>query len=259
MTTDSDFNGKVALVTGASSGIGRATAELFASRGATVAMVARHLRPLEEARDAMAGDSAARVNLNTADIGQPDDIASLIPSVLDRCGGVDYLINCAGIMGPVPGKSGDLTHGDWDTVFAVNVRAPFLLAQALAPQWRERGRGGAVVNVGSSAAHRTQAPIAYSSSKAALEGFTRVLAGELAPLNINVNLVAPGLTETSRTLEVFENSDAIGDATQSGPLANLFQRASRPDDIASVIAFLCTSESRQVTGQTIHVSAGNVV
>ncbi len=254
-----EFAGRVALVTGATSGIGKATAEALVAEGASVALVARHPGPLEETRDALRLLGPGRVDVFPADVSLTDDISMLVPKVIKRLGKVDYLINSAGIMGPMPGASSHVDASDWDGVFAVNVRAPFLLAQGLIPQWRDRGEGGAVVNVGSSAAHRTQAPVAYSSSKAALEGFTRTLAGELASLNMTVNLVAPGLTETTRTLDIFENSAAIHEATVSGPLANLFNRASRPSDIADMIVFLCSPRSRQVTGQVIHVSAGNVV
>jgi NAD(P)-dependent dehydrogenase (short-subunit alcohol dehydrogenase family) len=123
----------------------------------------------------------------------------------------------------------------------------------------ERGGGGRIINLSSSSAFRARnSPLAYASSKAALVQLTRSAAAELGPHDINVNAVAPGITATPMT-QVIGNAEALQRVASSGPLENLFHRVSQPEDVAAVILFLCLPASRQITGQTIHTSAGAVV
>jgi NAD(P)-dependent dehydrogenase (short-subunit alcohol dehydrogenase family) len=253
------FDGKVALVTGATSGIGLATAAELAALGTSVALVARSTADLERAAAELERTRGTVAIGFSADLSLAEECVAVVEKVVARFGRIDILVNAAGTMGPLPGATSDLDAADWDAVFALNARAPFLLAKHVAVHMIEQGTGGAIVNVSSSAAHRTMAPAAYSSSKAAMEGLTRALSAEFAPRGINVNSVAPGITETTQTLEMFEDSSSLAVAASQGPLANLFKRVSEPVDIAHAIVFLCSPESRQITGQTLHVSAGNVV
>ena len=129
-----------------------------------------------------------------------------------------------------------------------------LLMQEVARHMIERGEGGRIVNVSSSSAFRARSHVAYASSKAAIVQLSRSAAAELAPHGINVNAVAPGLTRTGMTGDRDIDEDA-----RSGHLSNLFGRAAEPPDVAAAIVFLCLPESRQITAQTIHTSAGLVV
>ena len=178
--------------------------------------------------------------------------------VLEQLGRIDILINNAGVTGRFQSLL-EMDEQNWDFVLSVNLKAAMLLMKHVARHMIERGGGGRIVNLSSSSAFRARnSPIAYASSKAALVQLTRSAAAELGPHDINVNAVAPGITATAMT-QVIGNAEALQRAASSGPLENLFHRVSQPEDVAAVILFLCLPASRQITGQTIHTSAGAVV
>jgi NAD(P)-dependent dehydrogenase (short-subunit alcohol dehydrogenase family) len=153
----------------------------------------------------------------------------------------------------------DFTDEKYDLVTAVNLRAPFLLTRAVGNHMVERGGGGRIVNVSSSAAFRAAiSPAIYAATKAGINGLTRAAAADLGPHDVNVNAVAPGLTRTPMTMGSGPPG-TLEKLAASGPLANLLQRPSEPEDVAHVIVFLCLPESRQITGQVINTSAGLVV
>jgi NAD(P)-dependent dehydrogenase (short-subunit alcohol dehydrogenase family) len=244
------LSGQAALVTGAGSGIGRATAEALAAEGASVAVLDR--------AGAAAGAVAASLSGAVAapcDLARASEIGIAVDRVAAAFGRLDMLVNCAGILGPRTALA-DVTAEAWDEVHAINVRGAVLVTQAVVPHVLRGGRGGRIVNVSSAAAHRAAAySLPYASSKAALEAVTRVLAGELAPHDINVNAVAPGITATA----IYGPEDSDGARTaraRQATSANLFGRFSEPEDIAAAILYLCSPGSRQVTGQVVHVSAG---
>ena len=229
-----ELSGKVALVTGAGSGIGRATALGLAQHGATVAAVD------------MRADSV-------------DAVTGTFDAVIERFGRVDILVNNAGIASDETFI--DHTMDTWDRIQAVNLRAPFLLIQAFARHVVARGEGGGkIVNLSSSSAFRGErSNPSYGASKAGINALTRTAAAELGPHDINVNSVVPGLTRTPLTEPYIGGADDFQAAVGAGPLANFLRRHSEPEDVASVIVFLCTDAARQVTGQAIHTSAGAVV
>jgi NAD(P)-dependent dehydrogenase (short-subunit alcohol dehydrogenase family) len=248
----------VAIVTGAASGIGRTTARQLAGLGASVAAVdvdePGAAATADELRDG--GATATALAADLADLAATDGVAG---EVLSRLGRIDVLVNAAGT------SSGaglfDTTMEVWDRIHAVNLRAPFLLMRGAARAMIAQGDGGRIVNVSSGSAVRAlPATPAYGSSKAGLLALTRMAAGELGPYGINVNAVAPGVTTTPMAFRAFSGGEADLDrlATE-GPLANLVHRASRPEDVAAVIVFLCLPASRQITGQTIHTSGGSIV
>jgi NAD(P)-dependent dehydrogenase (short-subunit alcohol dehydrogenase family) len=247
---------KVAVVTGAASGIGRATAEGLARLGAVVAVVDVHpdgaAKTVEAIRDGR-GDASAVV----ADLADADAVRRVVPTVVDRHGRVDILVNAAGVVGERSVLA--LTKETWDRIHVVNLTAPFLLVADAARCMIEQGGGGRIVNVSSSSAFRAHVGAAYASSKAGLLGLTRAAAGELGPHGINVNAVAPGVTDTPMTRQEGADKEDLLALVRSGPLANLLGRVSEPEDVANVIVFLCTPASRQITGQTIHTSAGSIV
>lgn len=235
---------QVAIVTGGASGIGAATVQLLRAAGARVAIF--DIAPSANTDDVFAV---------TIDLADAAAIAPAVERVLAHWQRIDILINCAAITGPNVDLLGT-TQASWDAIYAINVRAPFLLMQTVGRHMIARG-GGRIVNISSGAAFRIQ-PIlpAYASSKAAVVELTRAAAAQFGPHGINVNAVAPGVTATPMVVAAFgSDSDELA---RSGPLANLLGRMSHPVDIAHVIVFLCRPESRQMTAQTIHVNAGSI-
>jgi NAD(P)-dependent dehydrogenase (short-subunit alcohol dehydrogenase family) len=249
--------GQGAIVTGAAGGIGRAIALLLAACGASVAALDRDAEGLAETCAMIAGSGEAAV-AHGLDLADASAISDAVETTLRVLGRIDILVNCAGIIG----QQANLLAADeavWDQVFAVNAKAPFLLIQHVGRHMVARGGGGRIVNITSSSAHRARASLpAYGASKAALTQLTRLAAAELGPHGVNVNAVAPGLTATRMVSDHFD-PPALEAALREGPVANLLQRISEPEDVAQTVLFLCLPASRQITGQTVHVSAGAVV
>jgi NAD(P)-dependent dehydrogenase (short-subunit alcohol dehydrogenase family) len=247
---------QVAVVTGAAGGIGSATALLLAAFGARVVAVDVDEDGARRISDDVASSGRAALPL-AMDLSDAAAGRAVVDATLDRFDRIDIVVNNAatGTRQQFP----DITDDAFDRVISVNLRTPFLLVQAAAPPMIEAGRGGRVVNVTSAAGFRaTMTDPVYAASKAGLDAVTRSLAAALGPHGINVNAVAPGLTATTMGRRLGDDA-AMQAAVEGGPLANLLHRVSTPDDVAAVIAFLCLPASRQITAQTIHTSAGNVV
>jgi 3-oxoacyl-[acyl-carrier protein] reductase len=240
---------KTAIVTGAGTGIGRATAQLLAERGARV--VAAGLQPerLRETVDAItdAGGEAVAVD---ADVSDPDAIEHVAARAQEAFGGTDVLVNNAAVY-PI-GPWHEMDAAQWDEVFATNIRGYFLLARAVRPQMVARG-GGAIVNVASVTFFTGEALLlAYVASKGAVVGFTRALAREAGPEGIRVNAVAPGAFPTAAT-EIHADQDALWhDVLESQSL----KRRGEVEDVARAISFFAGDDSGFVTGQTLLVDGG---
>ncbi|HJU11146.1 MAG TPA: SDR family oxidoreductase [Candidatus Binataceae bacterium] len=253
----SELSGKVAIVTGGASGIGRATVAGLLQHGAVVAVLDRDETGAKSAADEgrLAGGNATAYTIDLAD-------TRLIPAMVDRViqqfGRIDILVNAAGVAGHFQSLV-DLEENEWDFIHTVNLKAMMLMMKYVARHMISRGGGGRIVNISSSSAFRArQSPIAYASSKAAVVQLTRSAAAELGKHDINVNAIAPGITATGMT-RALGDADALQRVASSGPLENLFHRVSMPEDVAAAIVFLCLPVSRQITGQTIHTSAGAVI
>jgi NAD(P)-dependent dehydrogenase (short-subunit alcohol dehydrogenase family) len=252
----SELSGKAAIVTGGASGIGRATVLALTRADAAVAVLDRDEAGANEVAEQArhAGGKALAIAIDLANTKLIDGV---VESVIQQLGRIDILVNCAGIA-----RFQTLLDSDeqtWDMIHTVNLKAPMLMMKRVARHMIERGGGGRIVNISSSSAFRAQnSPIAYASSKAALVQLTRSAAAELGKHDINVNAIAPGITATAMT-RMLGNAEALQNAASSGPLENLFHRVSQPEDVAAAILFLCLPASRQITGQTIHTSAGAVV
>lgn len=252
------LSGRVALVTGGASGIGRATVLALAAIGAGVAVVDRDAEGAERVADE-AHATGAPTRAFAVDLGDASAIDPLVDDVLAAFGRIDILVNSAGVTGGAH-TALDFSDETFETVMRINVRAPFLLTRAVGRHMVDRGGGGRIVNVSSSSAFRaTSSPAVYAASKAAINGLTRAAAADLGPHDVNVNAVAPGVTKTPMAAAVAIDDAGYTAMVTSGPLANLLHRASEPDDVANVIVFLCLPQSRQITGQVVNTGAGVVV
>ena len=250
MSAERRLDGRCAIVTGASSGIGEATARLLAGQGARVALVAR--RADELARVASELDNALAV---PADVSDHDQVRNAVEAAEAGLGPVDIVVNCAGVIGPT--KLDALTPAIWDQTLAINLSGPFYLGREAGLRMRDR-RGGHIVNVASDLAF-TAMPgyVDYSASKAGLLGLTRGLAVELAP-TVLVNAVAPGPVDTpmmDHELEAEADPEEARNATvRRVPLL----RVARPDEIARAIFFLLT-DATYATGAILALDGGTTV
>jgi NAD(P)-dependent dehydrogenase (short-subunit alcohol dehydrogenase family) len=252
--------GQVAIVTGGASGIGRATSLLLGRHGATVAIFGRDETAGRETVEELAS-LGARGRFVRTDLVDVATIAPAVRTVIDELGGVDILVNNAAVRGidDPAGRTGlfEISVENWDFVHDVNLRAPLVLIQEVGRHLVERGRGGRIVNVTSSAAFQaSNCSPHYASSKAALTSLTRTAAAELGVHGITVNAVAPGLTRTPYRQARLGSDDAFDRVLSQGPMENLLHSVPESEDVAAVILFLCLPASRQVTGQTLHTSAG---
>jgi len=256
MAEQSTFAGKVALVTGGASGMGRSTAQILAAEGAKVALLDRDAAGLEEAVAEIGADKALAL---PADLTQSETLDAAVARTLERFGRIDILLNVAGYRDQKDAL--DLVDSEvWARTFAINCTGPARLIQKVGEAMIAQGEGGKIVNVSSSSGFRAigNPPAAYSCAKAAIAQLTRVAAAALGPHDINVNTVVPGPTLTAMAARA-GMSDKLAEIVKSGPMQNLLGRVSMPEDVAALIRFLCLSDSRQMTGQTLHVSAGNIV
>jgi 3-oxoacyl-[acyl-carrier protein] reductase len=240
------FDGKVAIVTGASRGIGRAIALELGRRGATVVAVARgdHAKGTADAI-AAGGGAAAAVGVDVTDSAA---VEALVGGTLQRHGHLDVLVSNAGITRDQLLLR--MKRADWDEVLATNLTAAFTLCQAaVRPMIRQRaGRIVAISSVVGQTGNAGQ--VNYAASKAGLIGFCKALAREVAPRNVTVNVVAPGLIDTDMTRAITEG------AHESWKTQIPLGRLGSPDEVAAAVCFLASDEASYITGQTLAVNGG---
>lgn len=249
-----DLSNQVALITGASSGIGAATAVLFAELGARVAIGYHHNS--EGAQSVLNEITAAggHAIVCRADLSQPSGVDEMMKQVTRELGPVDILVNNAGSLVerlPLP----KVTPENWDHVMDLNLKSAVLCSQAVAPSMIER-RSGAIINIGSIAAHNGGGLGAgpYAVAKAGLMVFTKSLAKELAPHGIRVNCVSPGVIDTPFHT-VFSTPEMMANFVKNIPLG----RVGAPAECANVIAFLASGAASYIVGETIEVNGGQLM
>ena len=249
-----DLTGKTALVTGASSGIGAATAAILADLGARVAIGYFHNeKGAEQVRGGILASGGRAITIH-ADVRRGDEARAMVKQAADELGPIDILVNNAGsLVQRIPIR--EITEESWDDIMDLNLKSAVMCSQAAAPSMIER-RVGAIVNVVSIAGRNGGGPGAgaYSTAKGGLITFTKSLAKELAPHGVRVNAVSPGVIDTPFH-EVFSTPEIIGNFVKTIPLG----RVGRSEECAKVIAFLASDAGSYVVGETIEVNGGQLM
>jgi 3-oxoacyl-[acyl-carrier protein] reductase len=247
------WRGKVAIVTGGATGLGRAIAIEFGKLGCNVAFCFVNMPGRDVTEQALLTETALTamgvgVHASRCDVRDRDAVERFVLDAKAKLGGVHFLINNAGIASD--GALWRLSESAWSDVLDTNVTGAFNCIRAVAPVFRSQ-HYGKIVNVSAHQAQRPGFGVAnYAASKAALLGLTRAAAVELGPANVNVNAVAPGFIRTERMAML--PSEVVERAQKSSVLG----RVAEPDDVAHVISFLCSESARHITGQTIVVDGG---
>ncbi len=241
--------GKVALVTGGGSGIGRATALRFAAEGAAVVLAGRREAELAAVADMIADRGGKAVAIAT-DVSDEAAVDRLVAQAVNRFGGIDIAFNNAGILGPLKPIT-ELSVADFDAVIATNLRGVWMLARAEIRAMQAAGRAGSIVNTSSFVAEAASAGTSiYAASKAGLDAMVRALALEVGASGIRINNVAPGVIRTAMS----SGLDQALSAALAGHAA--LKRLGEPEDVADVVLWLSSDEARFVTGQTILADGG---
>ncbi len=240
---------KVALVTGASRGIGEATAKGLARAGADLAIVSRKLPDLEKV-----GEEIKKMGRKClpaqAHLGKLEEINQLVKRVLEEFGKIDILVNNAA-TNPTMAQAIDVDERAWDSIMNLNLKGLFFLSQAVGRVMREKG-GGKIINVSSVAGITPDLLPIYSISKAAVNMVTKVMAQQWAQYNIRVNAIAPGLTKTRFSEALWKNQDILKIAMFKTPMG----RPAEPDEMVGGIIYLASDASSYVTGQIIPIDGG---
>jgi meso-butanediol dehydrogenase/(S,S)-butanediol dehydrogenase/diacetyl reductase len=240
------LGGKVAIITGGGSGIGKAIAQAFAREGAMVVIAGRDSKKLEQAA-AEIGEECLAVS---ADVSKTSDVQRLVDTALGKFHRINVLVNNAAVL--LPGTAESLSEEDFDQTFNINVRGLWLLSRAVLPQMRAAG-GGSIINIASvlsllGARNR----VAYSASKGAVMAMTKAMALDHAAENIRVNCICPGIVATEMVARFSLDENALRQRVAMHPMG----RFGQPEDVASAAVFLASDESGWTTGSVLTVDGG---
>ncbi len=242
------LDGKVAVVTGSSRGLGRGMAEGLAQAGADIVLV--DVLDMTDAKKAITA-LGRRCEAIIADLSRRDSVDSIVNFAKEKMGSIDILVNNAGIIRRAPFL--EFPEKDWDDVMNVNINTVFFLSQAASRVMVQQGRGGKIVNVASMLSFQGGIRVpSYTSSKSAVMGLTRLMANELAPYHINVNAVAPGYMATDNTAPLRQDAQRSQDILARIPA----ERWGTPEDLQGAVVFLCSSAADYVYGYTLAVDGG---
>jgi NAD(P)-dependent dehydrogenase (short-subunit alcohol dehydrogenase family) len=250
------FQDKVALVTGAGSGVGAATAIRLAGEGASVALVGRRKGPLEEVAGRI-NDSGGKAACFTADVSVASDVATAFDAAVSAFGGLDLLVNAAGVL--KLGAVTNVSEAEWDEVFGVNTKGCFLTSRAAIPLLRRHG--GAIVNVSSVFAYAAgKGSAVYAASKAAVVALTRTMALDHIDEGIRINGVAPGSMATPMLRAVAEAAAPHDPASVLNAAARVhpIRRLIEADEVAKLIAFLLSDDASAIVGTTYTIDGGRL-
>ncbi|HTY24316.1 MAG TPA: SDR family NAD(P)-dependent oxidoreductase [Desulfomonilaceae bacterium] len=248
------LEGKVAVITGAGSGIGRSTAILFAVERAKLVLSDWHAEQLKETLELVLNEGGQAI-IQQTNVANEEEVKNLIDLALRNYGVIDIVCNNAGITGSLSTLE-EQDEKDWQEVYSVNVLGAVFTTKHVAKHMQER-RTGAIVNTSSVAGIRSGAGgNAYSASKAALINFTQTSACDLGAYNVRINAVCPGLIETGMTKAVFDLAREKGKFDKLGSRCEL-RRYGRPEEVAAAILFLASDEASYITGQALPVDGGN--
>jgi NAD(P)-dependent dehydrogenase (short-subunit alcohol dehydrogenase family) len=249
---DFSLKGKVALITGASRGIGQAAAMALAGAGADVALSSRKAPDLEK----VAGEirkTSRKALVVAAHVAKMDEISNLVSRVREEFGRIDILVNNAA-TNPTMDSAMDVPERAWDSIMNLNLKGLFFLSQAVARVMKEKG-GGKIINVASIAGITPDILPVYSISKAGVIMATKVMAQQWAQYGIRVNAIAPGLTKTRFSEALWNNPDILKVALTKTPLA----RVAEPEEMAGAILYLASDASSYVTGQVLAIDGGTTI
>jgi len=240
------LNGKVAIITGGGTGIGKAIAQAFVREGAKVVIAGRDSKKLDRAGSEIGADCLAV----SADVSNVSSVEKLVSATLDRFKGINILVNNAAVL--LPGTAESISEEAFDQTFSINVRGLWLLSRAVLPHMRAAG-GGSIVNIASvlsmvGARNR----VAYAASKGAVMAMTKAMALDHAAEHIRVNCIAPGIIETDMVARFSTDENARKQRVAMHPMG----RFGQPEDVASAAVFLASDESRWTTGSVVTIDGG---